>query len=113
MSRSEPVPSLKMGNPYTMNGLVLRAGRGCRCWSAGRVWCREPLADQQLSRGSSVRENTSSFFARRPEFAGVGPATAQSLWDTFGEELYRILGRRRRPLGHDPGRLVGSVRTRK
>jgi exodeoxyribonuclease V alpha subunit len=32
------------------------------------------------------------FLAGRPEFAGIGPATAQRLWDTFGEDLYRILG---------------------
>ncbi|WP_181378227.1 AAA family ATPase [Teichococcus aestuarii] len=32
------------------------------------------------------------FLAGRPEFAGIGPATAQRLWDTFGENLYRILG---------------------
>ena len=32
------------------------------------------------------------FLAERPEFAGVGKATAQKLWTTFGQELFRILG---------------------
>jgi exodeoxyribonuclease V alpha subunit len=32
------------------------------------------------------------FLADRPEFSGVGPATAQRLWDAWGEDLYRILG---------------------
>lgn len=32
------------------------------------------------------------FLAERPEFAGVGKATAQKLWERFGHELYRILG---------------------
>lgn len=39
-------------------------------------------------RGRHITE----FLARRSEFAGVGPATARRLWDTFGEDLYRILG---------------------
>lgn len=32
------------------------------------------------------------FLASRPEFVGVGKATAQRLWDAFAEELYAILG---------------------
>jgi hypothetical protein len=32
------------------------------------------------------------FLAERPEFAGVGKATAQKLWDRIGGELYGILG---------------------
>jgi exodeoxyribonuclease V alpha subunit len=31
------------------------------------------------------------FLASRPEFAGIGRATAQKLWNTFREELYRLL----------------------
>ena len=32
------------------------------------------------------------FLAERPEFAGVGKATARKLWQAFGPELYRVLG---------------------
>lgn len=32
------------------------------------------------------------FLASRPEFVGVGKATAQRLWDTFAEDLYAVLG---------------------
>lgn len=31
------------------------------------------------------------FLASRPEFAGIGKATAKRLWDRFGERLYAIL----------------------
>lgn len=34
------------------------------------------------------------FLASRPEFAGVGKATASRLWKQFGPELYSILGNR-------------------
>lgn len=32
------------------------------------------------------------FLSGRPEFVGVGPATAQRMWDALGEDLYDILG---------------------
>ncbi|MER9338149.1 ATP-dependent RecD-like DNA helicase [Mesorhizobium sp. M0293] len=32
------------------------------------------------------------FLASRPEFVGIGKATAKRLWERFGEELYAILG---------------------
>ncbi len=32
------------------------------------------------------------FLASRPEFVGIGKATAKRLWERFGEELYTILG---------------------
>lgn len=39
------------------------------------------------------------FLASRPEFAGIGKATAKRLWHRFGEELYSVLG------GGDDARL--------
>ena len=41
-----------------------------------------------LPRGRHIVE----FLASRPEFVGIGKATAKRLWDRFGEELYAILG---------------------
>ena len=32
------------------------------------------------------------FLASRPEFVGIGLATAQRLWNRFGDDLYKILG---------------------
>jgi len=43
---------------------------------------------QPPQRGRHITE----FLARRSEFAGVGPATAERLWNFFGEDLCRILG---------------------
>jgi exodeoxyribonuclease V alpha subunit len=40
------------------------------------------------------------FLAERPEFAGIGKATALKLWEAFGSELYAILG------SGDAGRLA-------
>jgi exodeoxyribonuclease V alpha subunit len=41
-----------------------------------------------LPRGRHIVE----FLASRPEFVGIGKATAKRLWDKFGEEIYSILG---------------------
>lgn len=43
---------------------------------------------QLLPRGKHIVR----FLASRAEFAGVGMATAQRMWDTFGEDLYQVLG---------------------
>ncbi|CDZ25752.1 Helicase, RecD/TraA family [Neorhizobium galegae bv. officinalis] len=42
----------------------------------------------KMPRGHHIVE----FLASRPEFVGVGKATAQRLWETFGPDLYAILG---------------------
>lgn len=47
-----------------------------------------PAPGKELPRGRHVVQ----FLAGRPEFAGVGPATARRMWDVFGEGLYGILG---------------------
>jgi hypothetical protein len=47
-----------------------------------------PAPARPLPRGRHVIQ----FLASRPEFAGVAPVTAARLWETFGEELYRVLG---------------------
>ncbi|WEA59534.1 AAA family ATPase [Rhizobium sp. BJ04] len=41
-----------------------------------------------VPRGKHIVE----FLASRPEFVGVGKATAMRLWDAFGSDLYAILG---------------------
>ncbi|MGO8374650.1 AAA family ATPase [Rhizobium ruizarguesonis] len=41
-----------------------------------------------MPRGRHIVE----FLASRPEFVGVGKATAQRLWERFGPDLYAILG---------------------
>jgi len=51
--------------------------------------CRPEAQAQSLPRGRNIMR----FLADRPEFAGVGSATAQRLWDAFGEDLHQVLSR--------------------
>lgn len=46
-----------------------------------------PSLGKNLPRGHHVVQ----FLSGRPEFVGVGPATAQRMWDALGEDLYGIL----------------------
>lgn len=44
-----------------------------------------------LSKDPPRGHHVVQFLSGRPEFVGVGPATAQRMWDAFGEDLLNIL----------------------
>jgi exodeoxyribonuclease V alpha subunit len=64
-------------------------------WRIGGRITRHPHYGEQIRVDSGVLEKSSGHMVVHvlsgPRFEGIGPKTAERLWQTYGEDLYRIL----------------------